>query len=677
MKRTIRLAIVTVVLVATWAGPALAAPVYNIDFNDVEIRKVIETVSEVTGRNFLIDDRVQGRVTVVGPKSLTANEIYQVFLSILQVKGYAVVPAGKINKIVPAANIGTYGLDTKVGPADSRRTLDRYVTQVIPVEYSSADDLKNLLQPLLPKTDSITSYAPTNLLIITTTESVLSRLAEIISVVDVAGAREEIRIIPVNFAPAEELAAKITQVLQSQNKQLAAIQRAARSKQAGQPGQAAEAKIIADQRTNSLIAIGDVQTLDRIEDLVDRLDVAIPEGTGKVHVYYLQNADATELAKVLTGIPLEQSAKIVEGTPQQQAQQAARARASKSELSIIADTATNSLVITGTPEEYAALAMVIDKLDIPRDQVLVEVLIAEVTLTKGLDLGVEWRIAGTDNEDAAGIVGTSFGDLDTTLVQFPSTPSGLVAGAVGEALTFNIGGEDITFNSFAAVIRALEADTDVNILSTPTIVTVDNKEAEIIVGQNVPYVTGQKFDANNNPIFTFEYRDVGITVRLTPQINKNRIVKLDVFAKLEALVSSTTEATDELAPTTLKRQAQTTLVVDDGNTVVLGGLIRDDEVLSKRQVPILGDIPIIGALFRSQGTVTEKTNLLIFLTPHIIASAKDMKDVSTSTFRQMPLLSRDIVDGTNLEERERVDNRDRLESEPPEELNEPMPDEGQ
>ena len=255
---------------------AYAAKTYNVDFNNVEIRKVIETVSEITGKNFLIDDRVQGKVTVIGPKALTAGELYQVFLSILNVKGFAIVPSGKINKVVPSTNMAGYGIQMKVGKSEGIAGIDAYVTQIIPVEYTEAAALKTLLTPLIPKTDNITSYGPTNLLIVTTTESLLARINQIISMVDVPGAREEIRLIPVNYAPVQDLAAKVTQVLQSQSGGAPPVQRTARGQQ---PPKAASAgaKIIADERTNTLIAIGDSQTLDRIEELVSKLDVSVPQ----------------------------------------------------------------------------------------------------------------------------------------------------------------------------------------------------------------------------------------------------------------------------------------------------------------------------------------------------------------------------------------------------------------
>lgn len=602
-----------------------AAQTYNVDFNNVEIRKVIETVSEITGKNFLIDDRVKGNVTVIGPKSLTAGELYQVFLSILNVKGFAVVPSGKINKVVPSSAIAGYGVQMKVGKSEGIAGIDAYVTQIIPVEYTEAEDLKNLLSPLIPKTDNITSYGPTNLLIVTTTESLLARVNQIISMVDVPGAGEEIRLIPVNYASVTDLAAKISQVLQSQSTRTASARRSARSKA---PVQAAssEAKIIADERTNTLIAIGDSQALERIEDLVSKLDVSVPQGAGKIQVYYLQNADADDLASVLSGIPLENAVSLSEpvaGQPASAAKQPVRPQVKKGEISIIADPATNALVITATPEEYAALKKVIEKLDIPREQVLVEVLIAEVSFTKTMELGVEWRVADDLDGDAAVFGGTSYGEFDQLVSTFPAvSSSGLVVGAIGETISFG----DYEFPSLGALITALKTDSDVNILSTPTIVTTDNKEAEIIVGQTVPFQTSQKFDSNNQPIYTFDYRDVGLTLKLTPQINSEMFVKLDIFSKLEALVSSTVGATQELAPTTLKRQANTTVIVKDGNTVVIGGMIRDDKVENVSKVPIFGSLPLLGPLFRSQSSKSEKVNLLIFLTPHVISSSQQLQD---------------------------------------------------
>ncbi|UCG38908.1 MAG: type II secretion system secretin GspD [bacterium] len=621
-RKTLALMMLTLLLCLPPTG-ASAAKTYNVDFSDVEIRKVIETVSEITGQNFLVDERVQGRVTVIGPKSLSAAEIYQVFLSILQVKGFGLVPSGKISKIVPAANIASSGIQMKVGKSDEISAVDAYITQVIPIEYTEAEELKNLLAPLIPKTDSITAYGPTNLLIVTTTESLVSRINQIIAMVDVPGAREEIRIIPVNYASVQDLAAKITQVMESQITPAQAARRVPR----GQPAPvetSAAPKIIADERTNSLIVIGDSQSLERIEELVAKLDVSVPQGAGKVHVYYLQNADADELSKVLSGIPLEESAIQVEGAPGQPAPKPApRPQGTGSTVSIIADTSTNALVITATAEEYEALRAVIEKLDIPREQVLVEVLIAEVSFTKTMELGVEWRVADDFDGEAAVFGGSNFGGFDELTVTFPALPKGLVVGAIGETITFG----DLEFPSLGALIRALKTDSDINILSTPTIVTSDNREAEIVVGQTVPFQTSQKFDANNQPIYTFDYRDVGLTLKLTPQINSNRFVKMDIFSKLEALVANTL-GTQELAPTTLKRQATTTVVVKDGHTVVIGGMIRDDKVKNVSRIPILGSIPLFGALFRSQTTRSEKTNLLIFLTPHVISSSEQLRDVA-------------------------------------------------
>ena len=620
MKKSLVMFALLLVLVPV---SALGAKTYNVDFNDVEIRKVIETVSEITGKNFLVDDRVQGKVTVIGPRSLTAGELYQVFLSILHVKGFAVVPSGKINKVVPSSNIAGYGVQMKVGKSKGIAGIDAYVTQIIPVEYTVAEDLKNLLAPLIPKTDNITSYAPTNLLIVTTTESLLARINQIISMVDVPGAREELRLIEVIYASAADLAGKISQVLQTQSGASPASKRPARG-QPATPVASDGVKIIADERTNTLIAIGDSQTLDRVEDLVSKLDVSVPQGAGKVHVYYLQNADADDLASVLSGIPLEEAVSFNE--PAQSGQtapkQAPRPPIEKKDISIIADPATNALVVTATPEEFEALTKVIEKLDIPREQVLVEVLIAEVSFTKTKELGVEWRVADDNYSDAVVFGGTTFGEFDQLVASFPAIPDGgLVVGAIGETITFG----EYEFPSLGALITALKTDTDVNILSTPTIVTTDNKEAEIIVGQNVPFKTSEKFDSNNQPVITFDYRDVGITLRLTPQINNNNFVKMDIFSKLEAIIANTI-GTAELAPTTLKRQTNTTVVVKDGYTVVIGGIIRDDQVKNVSSVPFFGDLPILGALFRSETVRSEKVNLLIFLTPHVISNSQQLQE---------------------------------------------------
>jgi len=533
-----------------------------------------------------------------------------------------------------------------VGSADGVSHTDAYLTQVIPVQYTEAEALKNLLAPLIPKTDSIVAYPPTNLLIVTTTESLLNRLGQVISMVDVPGAREEVRIIQISYAPVQDLAAKITQVIQSQAGVSTPARKPARGQQPAAVAAPSTARIIADERTNSIIAIGDSQSLDRIEDLVAKLDVSVPEGAGKIHVYYLQYADANELSSVLSGIPLAQTLSQSGSAPTPAATKAPpRAPPNvKSDISIVADTATNALVITATAEEYDALKTVIAKLDIPREQVLVEVLIAEVSFTKTLELGVEWRVAKDFDGEVLGIAGSGFGELDQTVASLPALPNnGLVVGAIGNEITFN----GVVMPNMGALIRALKTDSDINILSTPTIVTLDNREAEIVVGQTVPFQTSQKFDSNNQPIYTFDYRDVGLTLRLTPQINSSRFVKLDIFTKLEALVSNAI-GIQELAPTTLKRQANTTVVVKDGHTVVIGGMIRDDKIENVSRVPILGSLPLLGPLFRSTSTRSEKNNLLIFLTPHVISNSQQLQSIAGERVDGIQEIPAEIRDRMNF-----------------------------
>ncbi len=628
------------------ARPAPPAARYTIDFSDVDIRKVIETVSDITGRNFLVDDRVQGRVMVIGPKSLSSEEVYQVFLSILQVKGFTVVPAGKVEKIVPAANVINFAPEMRSEKGSG--TTDRYVTQVIALQYAEAEDVRNLVTPIVPKTDSISAYNPTNLLIITTTEALLARVGQIVALVDVPGTREDVRIIPVQFAPVADLAQKLGQVLDTSGGK-SSPQRAGRP---AQPGEAAassargDARIIPDERTSSLIVIADTPTAERIAEMVRKLDVPAPPGGGKIHVYYLQYADASDLAKVLSGIPLEAAS----GEPSKAAAPgqpapgpAPAASRGDAKASIIADKATNSLVITATPAEFEYLSGVIQKLDIPRDQVMVEVLIAEVSVDKAREIGVEWRVAekktGPDGEYIQ-FGATSFGGINgltpDATTGYIGLPDGFLVGAIGENI--QMGG--INFPNLGALIRALATKSDVNILSTPTLVTTDNQQAEIVVGETVPFKTATKYDSTSNAqtVDTYDYRDVGLTLRLTPQINRDRFVRLKVFSQLEAMVNTTGSSATSLTPTTLKRKAETSLLVKDGQTVVIGGLLRDDQTMTESKVPLLGDIPLLGALFRSRSTKDQKTNLLIFLTPHIIASEVEASEAAKAKLRSSPLL---------------------------------------
>ena len=366
-------------------------------------------------------------------------------------------------------------------------------------------------------------------------------------------------------------------------------------------------KVVPDERTNALIILASEHDMIKIKNLIRLLDKDTPKGEGDIHVYYLENANAEDLSKVLMAIPSKEQKDTKKG----------KAPVVSKEVQVVADKATNSLVITAKKDDFIVLENVIRKLDIPRRMVYIEALIMEVSMTKDFDLGVEWQAGedvGSHDGRNVGVVG---GSLSGDVISQMGT--GFSLGVLGDSIT--IGG--VEFLSIAAIIRAYQKDSDVNILSTPQILTTDNEEAQIIVGENVPYITKQETTTTDTDYTTYEYKDVGVTLKITPQINLERFVRLKIFQE----VISLKKGTDEFRPTTLKRSAETTVIVKDKNTVVIGGIIGESSDIGHYQVPCLGNIPGLGWLFSSESSTETKTNLFIFLTPHIIENPVEAKKV--------------------------------------------------
>lgn len=610
----------------------------TMNFKDAEIEAVVQFISELTGKNFILDEKVRGKITVIAPGKVTPEEAFQVFQAILNVKGFTIVPVTEnVFKLVASreakqTNIETVGDDAEPG--------DRFVTRLLPLQFVEAETVAGILSPLVSKDSSIVAYAPTNTLILTDSLSNIDRLVKIIEALDVETVDSVFEVIPIQYAAAETLAKSLSQAVVEKGR--AARRRTPARGQQNVQVQAEQVsiKIIPDSRTNSLIVIADPDTLAEIKAMIRALDVEIPRGSGKINVYYLKYADAENVASVLTAISKSAGTKAKPGQPQPQAAQAKVTEVPvefEQPVQITADKATNSLVIIASPQDYETLTSVIEKLDVRRPQVLVEALIIEMSYEKSLQLGVEWRSVNDISRDQPNVFGgTNFGTI-TPLMQNPlNVPTGLFLGAVEGTVTFN----NQTFLNVGALIQALQKTGDVNVLSTPHLLTTDNEEAEIVVSDNIPFQTSQKFDSNGNPIFTFEYRDVGLTLRITPQINEDDYVKLKLFQEISQIVSTTT-GTSINAPTTTRRSAKTTVVVKDKTTVVIGGLIKDNTQANVSSVPCLGDIPFLGALFRTSSNANQKTNLLIFLTPHII---RTMDEITEITRQKREAFDRDVME---------------------------------
>ncbi len=590
----------SVVTQAQAADSKVAGKYISIDFNNVDINVFIKFISELTKKNFVVDKRVKGNVTIISPSKISVEEAYGVFESVLSIHGFTAVEAGQVTKIIPAPEARSKSIDTRISKGKESPT-DSIVTRIIPLKFAEANELKKLFTPLISKGSVILAYAATNTLIITDTLSNIERLLTIINTVDVMGIGKRISVIPIENADAVKLVKNLSTIF------MARI-RTTKSKQAPEM----IVKFVADDRTNSIVVLAsDIET-DRVKKLVALLDKKIPRGDEKIRVYYLEHASAETLAKVLQEMPVKKSAQTKNGKK--------TAPVISDTVKITADKATNSLIIMAEKEDYPVLEEVIQKLDIPRSMVYIESLIMEVKVNAGLNIGTQWQVGEGYDQDSdgndqgayfGGFGGKDYGNLITAATK-GALPPGFSAGIVGKTITIG----DVTFPSIGAVIQAYETDNDTHILSTPQILTTDNEEATITIGKNVPYQTRSAAESGTDTYSSYEYKDVGITLKITPQISKDRLVRLNVFQEITSLDNANPTTNDR--PTTLKRKIETTLIVEDGNTVVIGGLI--DETLSniEHKVPCLGDIPGLSYLFKSLSTGDDKTNLYVFLTPRVI-----------------------------------------------------------
>jgi general secretion pathway protein D len=647
----------------------------TMDFNDADLQVLVKFMSELTGRNFILDEKVRGRVTIISPSRITVDEAYRVFEAVLDVKGFTTVPVGAALKIIPARDAKQTGIPV-TGPD---RPLDGraagYVTRLFPLKNIAAQDLVPVLTPLVSRDGSLLASQTTNTLIITDSTDNLERLNAIISQLDVAGFQDRYEVIPLQYASARDLAGVLTQLVQPRQGpgRVPTGRPGQPGVQPAQPGIVENARIIPDERTNSLIVQASAQDIEPLKQLIAQLDREVPRSAGRINVIYLQHADAEEVAKVLAQLSPAQSQAVqaarpgggvpprtpgaapappvtggvlpggpVGAPPATQAAPTGPAVAAELEggIKVTADKATNSLIVTAAPADFEAIRTVVRQLDIRRPQVFVEALILEVSLNRTKELGVQGFGAGAIG-DTSIIGGTNTGanpfaagtgGLISPLAPFnASTTAG--GGVFGEPVTITnpLTGDPITFPSFSALIRFLNTVTDVNVLSAPHLLTTNNKEAEIVVAQNIPFITGQTSTITDpNAVQTsIDRRDVGITLRLTPTINEGDLVRLEIFQEISAVAPSP-EGLDpeEVGVTTTKRSAKTSVLVKDEATVVIGGLIRDDATRTENKIPLLGDIPILGYLFKTTSRRLEKTNLLIFLTPHIVRSPEEIAEIT-------------------------------------------------
>ena len=595
----------------------------TLNFVGAEIEAVARAMATITGRSVVVDPRVKGVMTLTTERPVSPAVAYNQFLAALRLQGAAMVDAAGMDKIVPEADAKLQSGGVTVGDASKLAMGSQIVTQIFKLNFESANNLVAVLRPLISPNNTINVNPGNNSLVITDYADNLRRLAQIIAAMDVSNATE-VEIIALKHAIASDLAPLVLRLIDAPAGAAGAA-----------PGQAADASfkttLVAEPRSNSLILrAANPARVALVKSLVDKLDQPT-SGTsgdaGNIHVVYLKNAEATKIAATLraalSGEARSPSAPTATSTP------GAPVGASQSNQvstggQIQADPSTNSLIITAPEPQYRQIRAVIDKLDMRRAQVFVESLIAEVNADKAAEFGIQWQgLLGQNGDLNVGLLGTNFRIGGQNIISL-ATGGGTVAPSAG----LNVGVAQRTNGIYVLgfLARYLQANGDGNILSTPNLLTLDNEEAKIVIGQNVPFVTGTYANSGNNssgntvnPFQTIERKDVGLTLKVRPQISENGTVRLSISQEVSSVQASTVGAAN--GPTTNKRSIDTNVLVNDGSIVVLGGLLQDEYAGNEEKVPGLGDIPILGALFRSETRSRKKTNLMVFIRPVVMRDA--------------------------------------------------------
>lgn len=613
------------------------APV-TLNFVNAEIEAVARAMGAITGRQVVVDPRVKGSITLTSDKPLSPAAAYNQFLAALRLQAFTVVESAGLDKVVPEADAKLQSGGVNAGGAGI--SGNQVVTQIFKLNFENANNLLPVLRPLISPNNVINVNPGNNSLVITDYADNLQRIARIIAASDVSNATD-LEILPLKHAIASDLAPLVLRLVESS---------AAPGVAQGTVDTAFKTTIVAEPRSNSLIVrAANPARLAMVRALVGKLDQANVQNSsdsGNIHVVYLKNADATKLAATLRSV-LSGSTTPSLGNAGAAGNPAAAQAASAASTSgqIQADIPTNSLIITAPDPQYRQLREVIDKLDARRAQVFIESLIAEVSAERIAEFGVQWQgPIGKAGDTNIGLLGTNFGSGGKNLL---SLALGGASGGVLPATGLNLGiaAQNNGVYSLGMLARFLETNADGNTLSTPNLLTLDNEEAKIVIGQNVPFVTGQYTNSNAggagsvNPFQTIERKDVGLTLKVKPQISENGTVKLAIFQEVSTVDPASRNSASGLI--TNKRSIESNVLVDDGSIVVLGGLLQDEFAGNKDRVPGLADIPFLGALFRSESRNRKKTNLMVFLRPVVVRDASGSDALSAARYDQMRSLQKD------------------------------------
>ncbi len=609
MKRFTRWASVLALALPLVAGAQQGAQITP-NYKDADLGQVIEAVSQVTGRNFIVDPRVRAQVTMLSTTPMGPDAFYEAFLAILQVHGFIAVPSGSVIKILPDANARQ--LPANDLPDRVSATSDEIVTQVVQVRNVSAAQLVPILRPMMPQSAHLAAYVPANILIISDRASNVSRMIRIVQRIDRTG-DGDFEVIRLEHASAGEIVRVINALSAAQ----------------GAEG-AGGGRVVADERTNSVLVSGEASQRLRFRTLITHLDTPLETG-GDTQVRYLRYADAEKLATKLK----EQVTAAAAGQP---GAAGATAAAVDRSVTIWAEPDTNALVITAPPKSMRSLMQVIDRLDIRKAQVLVEAMLVEVSKDATRDLGVNWIIDGSGDNFLVGLFNQPIGGVSLAdIAQGIDDPSSVTAAPGG--LTIGGGRQQDSGTNFAAILRALAGDGNTNVVSMPSVITLDNEEAQIKVAQEVPFLTGQFTNTGStggavNPFQTIERKEVGNILKITPQITDEDtiLVKIELEASGIAAAAAQVSSTDLV---TNKRTITNRVLVDDGGMIVLGGLIEDRLIESEQRVPGLGRIPLLGNLFRVRNTQKAKTNLMVFIRPKILRDEEQAAFETNSKYNYM------------------------------------------
>lgn len=576
-----------------------------LNFTDVDIATMVKFISDLTGKNFVMDERVKGKISVFSPAKLSNEEAFNVFTSVLELKGFTLIQSGKVYKIVPTASAKQSG--TRLY-ADKEKipVNESYVARVITLDNISAQEAVTFLSPVVSKDGLVSAFGPSNMLLVVDSSFNIQKILAIVAMIDADKRREMPEIIYLKSAGAENVAKVLQDWIGTKS-----------VKQAGQTAPSAVGPtIVADSRLNAVLVFGPEKDREEIRKMISLVDVAPPTSSGKVNVYYLENADATEVAKVLDGVVKGSTAAVMPG--QAVAPQASPFEGGK--ITITPDKATNSLVIMASPTDYQNLLQVVQKLDRKRRQVFVQAMIAEISLDKAQELGVQWGFFG----------GASSGSASTAGIYDPFSTLTPFFAAVSQLSTAGLLPADMklaTAANFPLILKAMQSSGMLNVLSSPTILTSDNKEAEIFVGENVPFLGTSTINGATSQQ-SIDRKDTGITLKITPQITEGDYIKLDVQQEISALKDTVTVGASSTDRTTTKRSAKTSVIVRDQETVAIGGLISENESETTTKVPLLGDIPLLGYLFRSKSVKRQKTNLILLLTPRVIKDGRELVETT-------------------------------------------------